>query len=337
MSNSDMRLRSVALDGGDDREPRSGLPGRPNPALAHRHAGRSARTARAMKPVDLIRHLAIPLSALFVYGCVTVTVDSRAVVSGTGAAGDIMTLKCDAAARVLQGLMSDGSENALDGRAFRVLVWNIHKEEDGGWQRDLAAFAAANDVMLLQETVLQPSLREIIDDAGLRWVMASSFLYDANDIGVLTATRIAPVASCTQRMLEPLLRIPKSAVITWLRIKGRRETLAIVNVHAINFDLFIDRYRTQFGALVDALSGHEGPIVFAGDFNSWNDARDRVVAETAARLGLIELEPGVDQRATFLGRHVDHIFVRGLDMVDVIAIPVTSSDHNPVAATLRLR
>jgi endonuclease/exonuclease/phosphatase (EEP) superfamily protein YafD len=290
-----------------------------------------------MKPIDLMRHLAIPLSALFVCGCVTLTVDPRAVVSGTGAAGGFMTLKCDTAAHVLPGVISDDPENALDGRAFRVLVWNIHKEDDGGWQRDLTAFAAANDVMLLQETVLQPSLREIIDDAGLRWVMASSFLYDANDIGVLTATRIAPLASCTQRTLEPLLRIPKSAVITWLRIKGRQETLAIVNVHAINFDLFIDRYRMQFEALVDALSGHKGPIVFAGDFNSWNDARDRVVAEVAVRLRMTELELHDDHRAVFFGRHLDHFFVRGLELIDVEAIPVTSSDHNPLVATLRIR
>jgi endonuclease/exonuclease/phosphatase (EEP) superfamily protein YafD len=239
--------------------------------------------------------------------------------------------------RVLQLLIADESKNALDRQAFRVLVWNIHKEVDQGWERDLASFAAANDIMLLQETALQPSLREILDDAGLRWVMASSFLYDANDIGVLTATRIAPMASCTQRMLEPLLRIPKSAVITWLRIKGRRETLAIVNIHAINFDLFIDAYRMQLAALADALSGHEGPIVFAGDFNSWSDARDGVVAETAARLGMTELGLHDDRRAVFFGRHLDHIFIRGLELVDVAAIAVTSSDHNPLVATLRVR
>jgi endonuclease/exonuclease/phosphatase (EEP) superfamily protein YafD len=287
--------------------------------------------------MKLMRHLAILLSALFVYGCVTLTVDPRAVVSGTGAAAGIMTLNCDAATHVLQGVISDDSENALDGRAFRVLVWNIHKEDDGGWQRDLTAFAAENDVMLLQETVLQPSLHEILDGAGLRWVMASSFLYDANDIGVLTATRIAPVASCTQRTIEPLLRIPKSAVITWLRIKGGRETLAIVNVHAINFDLFIDGYRAQFGALADTLSGHEGPIVFAGDFNSWSDARDGVVAEVAARLRMTALQLHDDRRAVFFGRHLDHVFVRGLELIDVAAIPVTSSDHNPLVATLRIR
>jgi endonuclease/exonuclease/phosphatase (EEP) superfamily protein YafD len=164
----------------------------------------------------------------------------------------------------------------------------------------------------------------------------------------LTATRIAPVASCTQRVVEPLIRIPKSAVISWLPIvdtavdtaagtrAGTRETLAIVNVHSITFELALDVYRSQLEALADALAGHRGPIIFAGDFNTWNDARDRVVSEIAARLGLAELNLRVDQRAVFFGRHLDHIFIRGLETVDVIAIPVTSSDHNPMAATLRI-
>jgi endonuclease/exonuclease/phosphatase (EEP) superfamily protein YafD len=149
-------------------------------------------------------------------------------------------------------------------------------------------------------------------------------------------------------VVEPLIRIPKSAVISWLPITntrtdtrndaraGSRETLAIANVHSINFELAPDVYRSQLEAVADALAGHRGPIIFAGDFNTWNDARDGVVAEIAARLGLTELNLRVDQRAVFFGRHLDHILMRGLQLIDVGAIPVTSSDHNPLAATLRI-
>ena len=269
-------------------------------------------------------------------GCVSLTTDPRAIVSEMGSGGRVTTLMCDAAVRSLQSAIADEAANALNGQGFRLLVWNIHKQGDPGWQRDLTRFATTNDVMLLQETALQPSLRSILDDTGLHWVMASSFLYDASDIGVLTASRIQPVASCTQRMLEPLLRIPKSAVIAWLRVAGVQQTLAVVNIHAINFDLFIDAYRTQLQALAEALSGHQGPIVFAGDFNTWNDARDAVVAETAARLGMIEVAFRDDQRAVFIGHHLDHVFVRGLEVLDVAAIPVTSSDHSPLVLTLRV-
>ena len=281
-------------------------------------------------------------------GCITLTAEPRAVVSVPGGAVRVMSLKCGAVERVLQTAADGNAGDALDRRPLRLLVWNIHKQGDSGWERDLSAFAAASDVVLLQESVLQPPLREILDDSGLRWVMASSFLLDADDIGVLSATRAAPIASCTQRVVEPLIRIPKSALISWLPITNprtdtrtdtradSRETLAIANVHSINFELAPDVYRSQLEAVADALAGHRGPIIFAGDFNTWNDARDGVVAEIAARLGLTELNLRVDQRAVFFGRHLDHILIRGLQLIDVSAIPVTSSDHNPLTATLRI-
>jgi endonuclease/exonuclease/phosphatase (EEP) superfamily protein YafD len=298
--------------------------------------------------LTVVKRLASSVLLAVLCGCITLTVEPRAVVSAPGGTARVMRLNCEAVDRVLQTAADGSAGGALDRRLLRLLVWNIHKQGDSGWERDLSVFAAASDVMLLQETVLQPPLRDILDGSGLRWVMASSFLLGADDIGVLTATRIAPVASCTQRAVEPLIRIPKSAVISWLPITnirtdartdprhGSRATLAIANVHSINFELAPDVYRAQLEALADALAGHRGPIIFAGDFNTWNDARDAVVAEIAARLGLTELNLHVDQRAVFFGRHLDHIFIRGLQLIDVGAIPVTSSDHNPLAATLRI-
>jgi endonuclease/exonuclease/phosphatase (EEP) superfamily protein YafD len=294
--------------------------------------------------LTVVKWLASSVLLAVLCGCITLTVEPRAIVSVPGGNARVVTLNCEAVDRVLRAADEGEAADALDRRPLRLLVWNIHKQGDAGWERDLSGFAAASDVMLLQETVLQPPLRDILDDSGLRWVMASSFLLGADDNGVLTATRIAPIATCTQRAVEPLIRIPKSAVISWLPITGTRtdtrtgsrETLAIANVHSINFELALDAYRSQLEALADALAGHRGPIIFAGDFNTWNDARDEVVAEIAARLGLTELNLRVDQRAVFFGRHLDHIFIRGLQLIDVGAIPVTSSDHNPLAATLRI-
>jgi endonuclease/exonuclease/phosphatase (EEP) superfamily protein YafD len=294
--------------------------------------------------LTVVKWLASSVLLAVLCGCITLTVEPRAVVSVPGGNARVMTLNCEAVDRVLRAAGEGEAADALDRRPLRLLVWNIHKQGDAGWERDLSGFAAASDVMLLQETVLQPPLRDILDDSGLRWVMASSFLLGADDNGVLTATRIAPIATCTQRAVEPLIRIPKSAVISWLPITGTRtdtrtgsrETLAIANVHSINFELALDAYRSQLEALADALADHRGPIIFAGDFNTWNDARDGVVAEIAARLGLTELNLRVDQRAVFFGHHLDHIFIRGLQLIDVGAIPVTSSDHNPLAATLRI-
>jgi endonuclease/exonuclease/phosphatase (EEP) superfamily protein YafD len=279
-----------------------------------------------------VRALAAALCALAA-GCVTLTEAPRALIWGAGELA-IAELRCDEASALAAG---ETTGEALDPRAIRIVTWNIHKQDDPGWQRDLARFVDGSDLVLLQEVVLDAELRAIVERAGRAWVMASSFLYEGRDIGVLTAARVPPVAKCTQRIGEPLIVVPKSAVVCWYRLEGRREPLAVVNLHAVNFSLTLGAYEKQFAALAAALVAHRGPLILAGDFNSWNDARRDAMKSAADKLGLVETTLVEDRRSIFLGKQIDHILVRGLDVVDVAAIPVQSSDHNPLVATLRAR
>jgi endonuclease/exonuclease/phosphatase (EEP) superfamily protein YafD len=273
------------------------------------------------------------LLASMMSACITLTALPRAVVTSDDGRIDVRSLPCTSIAADLAAWPL--SAPRLDPAAIRVLTWNIHKGDDAGWQQDLARFTADSDIVLLQEATLGAPLRETLDHARMRFVMASSFLYAETDVGVLTATRIAPRASCTERVVEPWLRVPKSAVVSWFALWGTRQTLAVANIHAINLSS-IDAYRAQLAPIVAALSTHDGPIVFAGDFNTWNDARQETFRAAAAALGLHEVPYPDDQRALFFGRPLDHILVRGLAVVDAAAIPVKSSDHNPARATLRL-
>jgi endonuclease/exonuclease/phosphatase (EEP) superfamily protein YafD len=270
--------------------------------------------------------------------CVSLTADPRALIYDPGGI-KVQSLNCAAAIEAARTFRTNGSvdnASALDPEAIRILLWNIHKESDAGWQEDLTRFAKVNDTLLLQEVTLLRPLQDVLQVAGLRWIMASSFIYEDNDIGVLTATRVLPVANCTQRVVEPLIRIPKSTVISWLPLARATQTLAVANVHAINFTLTLDAYRAQFAALVEVLAEHAGPVVLAGDFNTWSGQRFEVVREMAARLRLAEITYTDDRRAVFLGHQVDHVFVRGLEVVASSVSPVTSSDHNPIEVVLRL-
>ena len=295
-------------------------------------AGGTPKPASAISYASRARWLALVVAVPLVSSCFTLTADPRALVLQPD--GDIraLTLPCPSNAADSRG---PRGPDGLDPRTIRVATWNIHKESDAGWQADLATLGRDSDIVLLQETTLQPALRDTLQVAQLRWVMASSFAYGGYDNGVLTAARVEPVASCTQRVAEPLLRLPKSAVISWFALAGSSRTLAVVNVHAINFTLSIDPYRAQLGAVGDALAAHEGPIVLAGDFNTWSDARRSAVHELAARLGLAEVKLADDTRTLFLEQPFDHILVRGLRALASKVIVVTSSDHNPVTATLQ--
>lgn len=277
------------------------------------------------------RGLALAASLPLLASCFTLTVEPRALVLQPDGAIRALSLTCPPAMPDLRVAKAAG----LDPRAIRLATWNIHKEGDAGWEEDLVALSGGNDVVLLQETTLTEALREVLRKAELRWVMASSFAYGPDDVGVLTAARVSPVASCTQRVVEPLLRLPKSAVVSWFALEGRTKTLAVANVHAINFSLSIDAYRAQLTALGDVLAAHDGPIVLAGDLNTWTAARRDAVDDVARRLGLNEVTFVDDRRALFFGNQLDHILVRGLRVAASTAIAVTSSDHNPIAATLQ--
>jgi endonuclease/exonuclease/phosphatase (EEP) superfamily protein YafD len=111
----------------------------------------------------------------------------------------------------------------------------------------------------------------------------------------------------------------------------------VANLHSINFAAGTGVYRAQLQAVADALAGHTGPIVVAGDFNTWNEARDREVRALASRLSLVPVVFPDDARRRFLGRIFDWFYVRGLEVDNATAWEVTTSDHNPLLVTLRVR
>jgi endonuclease/exonuclease/phosphatase (EEP) superfamily protein YafD len=281
----------------------------------------------------MLRHwLPVAAIAAAVAGCVTVPEQQYALLLETDGTVAQRTLSCGQ-----PGAAAFAGEGALDPHAVRIASWNVHKEADPGWQADLVDLIARSDVLLLQEAGLAPELRAVIERGGLRWVLASSFAYLDAEYGVLTGTRVAPAAACTLRTYEPLLGIPKSALITYFRVIGRDAMLAIANLHAINFGPGSMGYHAQLEALGDALATHPGPLVIAGDFNTWNEARNAEVRALAARLSLVPVAFPVDARRRFFGRIFDWVYVRGVEVHDATAWEVTSSDHNPLLVTFRVR
>jgi endonuclease/exonuclease/phosphatase (EEP) superfamily protein YafD len=219
--------------------------------------------------------------------------------------------------------------------ALRVLTWNLHKNGDPGWDADLARFAAVSDLLLIQEAALTADLRKVLADGGFDALLASSFRFDDHETGVLSAARVRPASACVQRHFEPLLALPKSAVIAHYSMRGTTETLAVANVHAINFVPGLDSYRAQLEALADELAAHGGPMILAGDFNTWSLSRVAVVDEVMRRLGLTPVMPPDDGRSRFFGQQVDFVFVRGFEVVRAEVPEVATSDHNPILVTLR--
>ena len=81
---------------------------------------------------------------------------------------------------------------------------------------------------------------------------------------------------------------------------------------------------------------HQGPVVLAGDFNTWSDERMVVVNDLAQRLSLESLDYTNHNRTSVFGNALDHVFYRGLEPVEHDTWIVTSSDHNPTRVSFRV-
>ncbi len=272
------------------------------------------------------------LLALAGTGCVNLHVAGRAIVLDR-ARGAIEVLAPCAGSHP-PGPTEDGP--ALDPDAIPLITWNIHKNADAGWDSDLSLFVASHALVLLQEVHFEPAITNILEASGHQWMLASAFGLAGRDTGVMTASVVPPASACVLRQREPLLRLPKSAIVSRYRVRGRDNTLAVANIHSINFALAQGAYRAQLADVVAELADHQGPIVFAGDLNTWTAGRKAVLAVLAGSLGLQEVQLASDARRRFLGKQVDYAFVRGLDVINAWVIEVDSSDHHPVRMTLRI-
>ena len=153
----------------------------------------------------------------------------------------------------------------------------------------------------------------------------------------MTLSTSNPSLHCNLTAWEPWLGTPKATSITEYPLHDREDRLLTINLHAVNFSLGLENFQQQFSALTDLLSQHNGPIILAGDLNTWSGKRQSLVDQFMQQhgLGAIAFEP--DLRTTTFGRALDHIYVRGMRATFAKVIPVSSSDHNPLRVRLSLQ
>lgn len=225
---------------------------------------------------------------------------------------------------------------ALDPADFSLMTWNVLKGRGRAWPEDYARLSSGQDILLLQEAHLTSSFRAVLEQSGYRWHMTRAFDYNGAETGVLTAGRSPAARACLSRLAEPLIGTPKSALLTRFPLDGSSEELWVANLHGINFTLGTARFRAQLEALAEAMGLHAGPMILAGDFNDWSQPRHDVLSLIVKRLRLEPVRLKGDGRSRHWGRPVDHVFYRGLEVLEADAVRVTSSDHNPVRVRFRL-
>jgi endonuclease/exonuclease/phosphatase (EEP) superfamily protein YafD len=272
--------------------------------------------------ISVIRtSLIVALAVLLLSGCVSVPDQARLIDSRGHTVA--VTHTCNAK-------RPEAAVHTLRDSEISLVSWNIYKEQRPGWEQDLSALSHDADVLLLQEAYLKPGLRHWLQDQDLDWDMGPAFDYRGVPTGVITAGRGEAEVNCSMLRHEPYIYLPKAVLISYYPIRGRQEMLLVANIHGINFTLGPKSLGQQLEAAREIIQHHQGPVILAGDFNTWSVKRQQILEQVAAELGLQPVTFEGQMPAMHMGRVVDHIYFRGMTQRDSRVIAVKSSDHYPL-------
>ena len=230
---------------------------------------------------------------------------------------------------------SRSTQGELDSGDIRIVNWNIQKGGDPQWTTDLATFQGDPDLMVFQEAPLDSNALDVVS-ADQYHSFSPGYRTSRALTGVMTVSAVKPLTQCNFVSVEPWLRSPKATVITEYGLTDTDQTLVVVNIHAMNFTFGAYDFRQQIRRALSALKNHAGPILLSGDFNTWSGKRSETLNEITDSLGLEKLDYDEDHRKRFLGQPLDHIYIRGLEVLEATTRKVRSSDHNPMSVHLRL-
>ena len=216
---------------------------------------------------------------------------------------------------------------------FTLLNWNIYKQQKTNWASSLQEWANDADFITLQEAKLSPELIQFSHQKQLFYLQNYAFKHNNFIYGVNTLSKVAPLSLCATAYNEPWISIPKTGIASTYAIKGSDQPLLLINLHGINFTLTAYPLREQLTPYLELINSHQGPIIFSGDFNTWSDARLLAVEQSLIASGFSEALFDDDKRLTVFGLPLDHIYFRGLKIIEAKSLVTDASDHNPQLVT----
>ncbi|MDR0953725.1 MAG: endonuclease/exonuclease/phosphatase family protein [Elusimicrobiota bacterium] len=222
------------------------------------------------------------------------------------------------------------------GASFSLCVWNFQKCKNKKWTDDFAALASDTDIFLGQEIRIHKKVEAALIKTPLYWSSAVSFysLYKKLATGITIGSLAKPLhLEIIAPVKEPFVKVPKMTMSAVFDIAGTE--MLVINVHAINFK-GIKAFEENLRQAKNLLKLFKGPIIIAGDFNTWSKRRLLAAKTLIQSLHMREVKFTPDNRARFFKHPVDYIFTRGLKLQKAW-IPITkSSDHNPMRAIFTL-
>ena len=223
----------------------------------------------------------------------------------------------------------------LPQQQFTLSTWNIHKEQGPDFLQEFKDLLAQSDIVAVQEGLLTEATKnQWNNDYGFEWHFAAAWIDGGGPTGtaVMSRLHIDEAQAVISKVTQPIANTPKSTLISYYAIEGTADRLMVLSTHAINFT-FMGPYRTQLNELAAIIEQHPGPVVWTGDFNTWNGSRMDFLLELTAGLGLSL--PVMENESR--GQKLDHIFTRGVTVQSALVFDAwNTSDHKPLWIKARL-
>jgi len=227
-----------------------------------------------------------------------------------------------------------------DADVINLLVWNVYKAGKSDFLQEhkniLTQFKP--DITMYQEALFSKSSTLCMQESDC--ALACSFSYEDDGkldyTGVMTSSRYPTLSSFAlhSNATEPILSTPKSTLISKVQVADIE--LLLVNTHGINF-VSVFAFESQITEIEESIRDFDGPIIWGGDFNTWAVGRMQILKRALKRLDMNDTnfkDAHFIKKA--LGRKLDHVFTRGVQVLEAQAIESSGSDHNPLFLKLSL-
>jgi endonuclease/exonuclease/phosphatase (EEP) superfamily protein YafD len=237
------------------------------------------------------------------------------------------------------------SKKELAPDSIKAFIWNIKKATVAGWDQEFVNYGKGQDLFLVQEAMENQRFEDTIHTmTGVRWDIGLSFLYTIYDdagTGSMVGSVVDPslVKVLHTKDMEPIVETPKSTTIAKYPLEGMDQELLVISVHGINLTDF-GSFKRQMKDLRKEIEAHDGPVLFAGDFNTRTRARTQYLLSMAEELKFtnVTFKNGEKRmKFKFTPYYLDYSFVRGLKVKNAeVLVDSHGSDHKPMQLELQV-
>lgn len=219
--------------------------------------------------------------------------------------------------------------NERENHEFSIVTWNAYKLSDDNFLPDLLTLSQDADLFLIQEAMHGDQLAEQLSaQFPFEFSFFKSFCNsDKLATGVMNMARhkLANNRTLVSPYNEPFSATPKVSGYSLIEVPGIGP-VHVINTHGLNFNLG-KKFAKQIDQVVAFAEQLQGPLIWAGDFNTWSDWRKDHLRKATQKLRLQHLKPAYDTRHLKL----DHVYSRELSVKSVdLLVNIRSSDHLPI-------